>query len=67
MGKTVKPFRVALEGEIGRWKAFRRSDREAFDELMDSCRRFASGSGLTVDISAQSSTLSAMIFARTAP
>jgi hypothetical protein len=39
MGKTVDPFRIALEDEIKRWsgfaKAVRQPDREAFDELMD--------------------------------
>ncbi len=48
MGKTVESYRIALEGEIGRWSGFaralRRPDREAFDELMDMCRSFASES-----------------------
>ena len=48
MGKTVESFRIALEGEIGRWSGFaralRKSDREAFDELMDACRSYASES-----------------------
>jgi hypothetical protein len=52
MGKTVESYRMALEGEIGRWSGFakvlRRSDREAFDELMDMSRSFASaGSNAT--------------------
>jgi hypothetical protein len=43
---------MALESEIGRWSGFakvlRRSDREAFDELMDMSRSFASaGSNAT--------------------
>jgi len=46
MGKTVESFRIALEKEISRWSGFaralRRSDREAFDELMDMCRSYAS-------------------------
>jgi hypothetical protein len=45
LGKTVESFRIVLEGEINRWNGFaralRKPDREAFDELMDSCRRFA--------------------------
>jgi hypothetical protein len=49
MGKTVESFRMALESEISRWSGFakvlRRSDREAFDELMDMCRSFASAGG----------------------
>ncbi len=48
MGKTVESFRMALEGEIGRWRGFafalRKPDREAFDELMDMCRSYASES-----------------------
>ena len=52
MGKTVEPYRMALEGEISRWsgfaKALRKDDREAFDELMDICRSYASaGSNAT--------------------
>ncbi|MGD0643801.1 MAG: hypothetical protein ABSA75_02730 [Candidatus Bathyarchaeia archaeon] len=49
MGKTVESFRIALEGEINRWSGFvralRKPDREAFDELMDMCRTYASESG----------------------
>ena len=48
MDKTVDSFRVALEGEIGRWdgfaRALRKPDREAFDELMDLCRSYVSES-----------------------
>jgi len=52
MGKTVESYRMALEGEISRWsgfaKALRKDDREAFDELMDICRSYASaGSNAT--------------------
>ena len=51
MGKTV--FGVgrflALEMEIDGWRDFRKAlddrGREAFDELMDMCRSFASPSG----------------------
>jgi hypothetical protein len=49
MGKTVPAYRIALEEEISRWSGFARalrtSDREAFDELMDMCRSFASAGG----------------------
>ncbi len=49
MGNTVESYRIALEAEIKKWNGFaralRKSDREAFDGLMDSCRRLASGSG----------------------
>jgi hypothetical protein len=48
MGKTVESFRIALESEISRWSGFaralRKPDREAFDELMDMCRSYASES-----------------------
>jgi len=48
MGKTVESFRIALDGEISRWSGFaralRKEDREAYDELMDSCRSYASES-----------------------
>ena len=49
MGKTVESYRMALESEIARWNGFaralRRDDKEAFDELMDMCRSFASAGG----------------------
>jgi hypothetical protein len=48
MGKTVPAYRMVLEEEISRWSGFaralRKSDREAFDELMDMCRNYASES-----------------------
>ncbi len=48
MGKTVESYRIALEEEINRWNGFeralRKDDREAFEELMDMCRSFASES-----------------------
>jgi hypothetical protein len=49
MGKTVESYRMALEGEISRWNGFaralRKDDREAFEELMDSCRNNAMAAG----------------------
>ena len=49
MGKTVESYRMALEGEISRWNGFaralRKDDREAFEEMMDMCRGYASESG----------------------
>lgn len=55
MGKTVESYRMALEDEIGGWKGFekalRTEDREAFEELMDACRNYASaGSNATKPI-----------------
>ena len=49
MGKTVPAYRMALEFEIDTWRGFRKAltsdkDLEAFDEMMDICRTFASES-----------------------
>ena len=52
MGRTVESYRLALEDEIRRWTGFERalrsSDREAFEQLMDACRTFASASSNAV-------------------
>jgi hypothetical protein len=49
VGKTVESYRMALESEINRWNGFaralRKDDREAFEELMDSCRNDAMAAG----------------------
>ena len=49
MGKTVESYRMALENEINRWNSFvralRKDDREAFEEMMDMCRSYASAAG----------------------
>ena len=47
MGKTVPSYRMVVEWEIDKWKGFRNAlpneeEREAFDELMDMCRNYAS-------------------------
>jgi len=51
MGRTVPSYRQALEGEIERWKSFRRAlrkeDAEAFDRMMDACRLFASAGSMS--------------------
>jgi hypothetical protein len=49
MGKTVPAYRMALEFEIDTWKGFRKTltideDKQAFEEIMDLCRLFASES-----------------------
>jgi hypothetical protein len=48
MGKTIPSYRIALEGEIQRWKGFARAlrseERQAFEVLMDACRSHASAS-----------------------
>jgi len=67
MGKTVESYRMALEEEIRRWKGFekalRTEDREAFEELMDACRNFASaGSNATQPILFEPMMLSILLF-----
>lgn len=67
MGKTVESYRMALEDEIRRWngfeKALRTEDREAFEELMDACRNFASaGSNATQPILFEPMVISILLF-----
>jgi hypothetical protein len=67
MGKTVPSYRLALEEEIGRWKGFaealRSDDREAFQQLMDACRSYASaGSNSTRPVMFEPMTMSIMLF-----
>jgi hypothetical protein len=67
MGKTVESFRIALEEEISRWSGFaralRKPDREAFDELMDMCRSYASeGSNATNPIVFEPMVMSILLF-----
>ena len=44
---------MALKSEISRWSSFaralRKEDREAFDEIMDMCRSYASESSCAID------------------
>ena len=52
MGKTVESYRIALDMEIQKWNSFARAlridDKEAFEQLMDACRNYASaGSNAT--------------------
>ena len=52
MGKTVPPYRYALDREVQRWSGFaralRKEDRAEFEQLMDICRNYASaGSNAT--------------------
>jgi len=46
VGKTVPSYRMALENEIKRWdgfsRALRNDDREAFEQMMNACRNYAS-------------------------
>jgi hypothetical protein len=52
VGKTVESYRMALDREVQRWSGFaralRKEDREAFEQLIDICRNYASaGSNAT--------------------
>ena len=54
MGKTVPSYRMAIEFEISRWMFFRNSlvreeEKQAFDQLMDLCRGFASAGSCACD------------------
>jgi hypothetical protein len=67
MGKTVESYRMALEDEIRRWngfaKALRSIDKEAFEELMDACRSFASaGSNATQPVIFEPMIMSMLLF-----
>ena len=68
MGKTVPSYRMVLEFEIERWKGFRKAllseeEREAFDELMDMCRNYASaGSCATNPIIFEPMLMSIVLF-----
>jgi hypothetical protein len=67
MGKTVESYRMALEDEIRRWNGFaktlRTEDREAFEELMDACRSFASaGSNATQPVLFEPMIISILLF-----
>ena len=48
MGVNVEEYQIAVEQEIRRWscfaKALREPDREAFNDLMDTCKKIASES-----------------------
>jgi hypothetical protein len=67
MGKTVESYRMALEDEIRRWngfaKALRSVDKEAFEELMDATRSFASaGSNATQPVIFEPMIMSMLLF-----
>jgi hypothetical protein len=60
---------MALEDEIRKWngftKALRSTDREAFEELMDACRSFASaGSNATQPVIFEPMIMSMLLFQR---
>jgi hypothetical protein len=50
MGRTVISYRQAIEKEIEKWKGFRKGlrakDAEAFDQMMNACRNYASAGSM---------------------
>jgi len=67
MGKTVESYRDALDMEIQRWngfaKALRNDDREAFEQLMDACRNYASaGSNATRPVMFEPMVMSILLY-----
>jgi len=67
MGKTVESYRLALDAEIQSWngflKALRSDDREAFEQILDACRSYASaGSNATRPVLFEAMVMSIMLF-----
>lgn len=53
LGRTVPSYRMVLEREIAKWKGFLKAlpskeEKEAFEELMNHCRRHAGAAGAAV-------------------
>ena len=53
LGRTVPSFRMKLESEIAKWKPFMKAlpserEKEAFEELMNHCRRHTMAAGASV-------------------
>lgn len=66
VGKTVESYRVALDRELQRWsgfgKALRSADKAAFDQMMDTCRNYASaGSNTTRPVLFESMVMSILL------
>ena len=66
MGRTTPSFRMAEGEEIGGWGGFRRAlpkrEREAFDEMLDSSRLYASASSAAVRTSRFEGMAMAVVF-----
>jgi len=67
MGKTIESYRLALDGEIQSWngfsKALRSDDRDAFEQIMDACRSYASaGSNATRPVLFEAMAMSILLF-----
>jgi hypothetical protein len=49
VGRTIPSYRMALEEELRRWDSFKKAlkvdDREAFEDMVNACRLYASASG----------------------
>ena len=49
MGRTIPSYRMVLEREIAEWKRFgvalRQEDQKLFEEILNTCRLYASASG----------------------
>ena len=49
MGRTIPSYRMTLEEELKQWDSFKRAlkaeDREAFEDMLNACRLYASASG----------------------
>jgi hypothetical protein len=66
-GKTVESYRITLDIEIQSWngfaKALRNDDRETFEQLMDTCRNYASAeSNATRPVLFEAMTMSILLF-----
>jgi len=67
MGKTVESYKLALDVEIQGWsgflKALRSDDREAFEQILDACRNYASaGSNATRPVLFEAMAMSILVF-----
>ena len=67
MGKTVESYHIALDMEIQEWngfaKALRSEDREAFEQILDACRNYASaGSNATRPVLFEAMAMSILVF-----
>ena len=68
MGRTIPSYRMILEVEIKKWQPFRRalaskSEREAFDELMNSARLHADAAGMSVRLIPMEAVFMSMLLA----
>jgi len=66
LGKTIESYRMALDREVQRWSGFaralRKDDREAFEQLIDICRNYASaGSNATRPVLFEPMVLSILV------